>query len=53
MGRGATLEARKILEQVVSQGFLKVLSRDFPGSPVVRTQCIHCQGPRFDPWLGN
>ena len=23
------------------------------GSPVVRTPCFHCQGPRFDPWSGN
>ena len=49
MGKRATLKARKILEQVVSPGFLKVLSRDFPGSPVVRTQRVRCQGPRFDP----
>ena len=26
---------------------------DFPGGPVVRTQCFHCLGPRLDPWLGN
>lgn len=24
-----------------------------PGSPVVRTQCFCCPGPRFDPWLRN
>ena len=52
-GEGVTLKARKILEQVVSQGFLKVLSQDFLGRPVVRTQRIHCQGPRFNPWSGN
>ena len=23
------------------------------GSPVVKTQCFHCYGPRFDPWSGN
>ena len=23
---------------------------EFPGDPVVRTQCIHCHGPRFSPW---
>ena len=28
-------------------------SREFPGSPVVRTQCFYCQGPRFKPWLEN
>ena len=26
---------------------------EFPGSPVARTPCSHCQGPRFDPWLKN
>lgn len=26
---------------------------EFPGSPVVRTQCFHGPGPRFNPWLGN
>ena len=28
-------------------------SREFPGSPVVRTPFSHCQGPGFNPWLGN
>ena len=32
---------------------LKPYEGDFPGSPVVRTQCFHCPGPRFNPWLGN
>ena len=27
--------------------------RDSPGSPVVKTLCLHCKGHRFDPWLGN
>ena len=27
--------------------------QDFPGGPVVRTLCFHCQGPRFNPWSGN
>ena len=22
-------------------------------TPVVRSPCLHCSGPRFDPWLGN
>ena len=33
---------------------------DFPGSPVVKTLCFHCEqewvsssGCGFDPWLGN
>ena len=30
----------------------KKKSRDFPGSPVVRTPCFHCRGEHgFDPWL--
>ena len=28
-------------------------SQEFSGSPVVRTLCSHCRGPRFNPWLGN
>ena len=28
-------------------------NRDFPGSPVVKTPCSQCGGPRFDPWLEN
>ena len=27
--------------------------REFPGGPLVRTQCSHCQGPRFDSWSWN
>ena len=23
-----------------------------PTGPVVRTQCLHCLGPRFNPWSG-
>ena len=26
---------------------------EFPGGPVVKTQCFHCHGPRFDSWSGN
>ena len=25
--------------------------RKFPGGPVVRTLCFHCQGCEFDSWL--
>ena len=25
---------------------------EFPGGPVVRMPCSHCQGPRFNPWSG-
>lgn len=27
--------------------------REFTGSPVVRTWCLHCWGYEFNPWLGN
>ena len=27
--------------------------REFPGSPVDRTLCIHCRRCGFDPWSGN
>ena len=26
---------------------------DFPGSPVAKTPCSQCRGPRFNPWLVN
>ena len=26
---------------------------EFLGGPVVRTQRFHCQGHKFNPWLGN
>ena len=28
-------------------------NRKFPGSPVVKTWCFQCHGPRFNPWWGN
>ena len=28
-------------------------AREFPGGPVVRTQCFHCGCPGFNPWSGN
>ena len=34
------------LEQII----LKFIWREFPGDPVVRTLCFHCQGPEFNPW---
>lgn len=26
---------------------------EFPGSPLVKTLRVHCQGTRFNPWWGN
>ena len=31
----------------------EMAQRDLPGSPVGKTLCSQCRGPRFDPWLGN
>ena len=28
-------------------------NREFPGGPVVRISCFHCQGPGLDPWSVN
>ena len=36
-----------------SEALNRNLLREFPGSPVVRTQCFHGRGPGFNPWLGN
>ena len=27
--------------------------REFPGGPVLRIPCFHCQGPEFNPWSGT
>ena len=32
---------------------LRSRKRKFPGGPVVRNWHSHCQGARFDPWIGN
>ena len=31
----------------------KVSKWEFPGGPVIRTLNFHCQGHRFNTWLGN
>ena len=28
-------------------------NRDFPGGPVVKTLCFHCESHYFSPWLWN
>ena len=30
-----------------------MMSREFPGRPVVRTQCFHCHGPGSIPGQGT
>ena len=37
----------------LNKAILKKLSREFPGSPGVRTLCFHCKGHGLDPWSGN
>ena len=32
---------------------INVDSGDFPAGPVVKTLCVQCRGPRFNPWSGN
>ena len=32
---------------------LKLIRRDFPGGPVVKTLCFQSRGYGFDFWLGN
>ena len=31
----------------------KCLLEDFPGGPVVKTQCFQCRGHMFNSWWGN
>ena len=33
--------------------YYKLLFRDFPGGPAVKTLSFHCRGHGFDPWSGN
>ena len=40
----------RLVNIFLMQMFAKMLqSRDFPGGPVVKKQCFHCQGPGFNP----
>ena len=41
------------LTKFLKKCFLMFYFWGFPGDPVVRTQHFHCQGPRFNTWLGN
>ena len=34
-------------------GRSKLMPRDFPGDPVVKTPCFHCKRCRFNSWSGN
>ena len=37
----------------VCHKIIKEYYRDFPVSPVVKTQYFQCRGQKFDPWSGN
>ena len=37
----------------IANTFTKMVFRDFPGSPLVKTPHFHCGGHGFHPWLGN
>ena len=37
----------------IANTFSKIVFRDFPGSPLVKTPRFHCGGHGFHPWLGN
>ena len=37
----------------LNQWMVKSIVREFPGGPLVRTPCFHCQGPGFNPWSGK
>ena len=43
----------KFLLLIVRIKNIKDKKREFPGSPVVRTQNFHCRGQGLDPWSGN
>jgi len=42
----------KELLQGVDEDFkaLELVGKDFPDSPVAKTPCSQCKGPRFDSW---
>ena len=50
---GFTGRAEKALTSVSLKVLVisKVVTRDFPGGPVVRIPCFLCSRRRFDPWL--
>ena len=45
------LQARTLEWVAISFSNKESKNWNFPGNPVVRTPCSHCQG--FQPWLGN
>lgn len=53
---GAFVDCSPVETDVV-RGYSDTVSKNlwwgFPGGPGVSTWCFHCQGPGFNPWLGN
>ena len=48
------LERRKKEEKMKIIGpYFENHCQDFPGGPVVKTQCFQCRGSGFNPWLEN
>ena len=52
VGRGKW-EEKQVIDKRNTLGKKEQQSRDFPGSPGVKTLCSHCREHGFDPWLGN
>jgi len=50
---GSVAESGNQMEEVITKVDPKWILREFPGGPVVSTQCSHSQGPRFNPWSRN
>ena len=51
LGRADQLILSPLMQMLIS---LETTSYgEFPGGPVIRTQCSHRQGHGFGPWLGN
>ena len=47
------VDGQDVYENVEMKNKIAFVPDDFPGSPVVRTPCLHCWGHRFDLWSGN
>ena len=52
-GNQAPSREKQVIDKRNTLGKKEQQSRDFPGSPGVKTLCSHCREHGFDPWLGN
>ena len=48
-----SIDAEKAFDKIQHPFMIKTLTREYPGSPAVRTLRFHCQGYGFNPWSGN